>query len=91
MAAALPTTERFAISDKIVIGRVPGALTSTVAVGHLSVSRPPLMTWVRDGGIESFQAGTHTRFRRDEVLRVRADRGMTGPGTGTGARPPTMH
>ncbi len=91
MAAALPTTERFAIRDKIVIGRVPEALTSTVAADLLSVSRPTLMTWVRDGGIESFKAGMHTRFRRDEALRARADRGMTGPGTGTCARPPTMH
>lgn len=51
MAAALPTTERFAISDKIVIGRVPEALTSTVAADLLSVSRPTLMMWVRDGEI----------------------------------------
>ena len=60
--------------DEIVIGRMPEELTSTVAADLLSVSRPTLMKWVRDGEIESFKVGTHTRFHRDEVLRMRTAR-----------------
>lgn len=56
----------------VTIGRVPNELTSTVAADLLGVSRPTLMKLARDGEIASFKVGTHTRFQRDEVLRVRA-------------------
>ena len=56
---------------EVTIGRMPEELTSTVAADLLGVSRPTLMKWVHDDEIASFKVGTHTRFRRDEVLRVR--------------------
>ncbi|MGO1895894.1 MAG: helix-turn-helix domain-containing protein [Brachybacterium sp.] len=56
----------------VTIGRMPDELTSTVAADLLGVSRPTLMKLARDGEIASFKVGTHTRFQRDEVLRVRA-------------------
>lgn len=56
---------------EVTIGRMPEELTSTVAADLLGVSRPTLMKWVHDDEIASFMVGTHTRFRRDEVLRVR--------------------
>lgn len=59
---------------EVVIGRMPEELTSTVAADLLGVSRPTVMKWVRDGEIEAFKVGTHTRFHRDEVLRVRTAR-----------------
>lgn len=30
------------------------------------------MKWARDGEIDSFKVGSHTRCQRDEVLRVRS-------------------
>ena len=42
-----------------------------VAADLLGVSRPTLMKLAREGEIDSFKVGTHTRFKRDEVLRVR--------------------
>lgn len=56
---------------EVTIGRMPEELTSTVAADLLGISRPTLMKWVHDDEIASFKVGTHTRFRRDEVLRVR--------------------
>lgn len=56
---------------EVTIGRMPEELTSTVAADLLGVSRPTLMKWVHDDEIASFKVGTHTRFQRDEVLRVR--------------------
>lgn len=56
---------------EVTIGRMPEELTSTVAADLLGVSRPTLMKWTHDDEIASFKVGTHTRFRRDEVLRVR--------------------
>lgn len=58
----------------VTIGRMPDELTSTVAADLLGISRPTLMKLARDGEIASFKVGTHTRFRRDEVLRVRGRR-----------------
>ncbi|MGP9846331.1 helix-turn-helix domain-containing protein [Brachybacterium sp. 107] len=56
---------------EVTICRMPEELTSTVTADLLGVSRPTLMKWVHDDEISSFKVGTHTRFRRDEVLRVR--------------------
>jgi len=64
------------ISDAtgVTISRLPEELTSTVAAELLDVSRPTLMKWAREGTIDSFKVGTHTRFARDEVLRLRKAR-----------------
>lgn len=54
----------------VTIGELPAELTSTVAADILGVSRPTLMKWAREGVIDSFSVGTHTRFRRDDVLAM---------------------
>lgn len=56
---------------EVTIGRVPDVLTSSVAADLLSVSRPTLMKWAHEGKIDSFKVGTHTRFAREEVMRMR--------------------
>jgi len=68
----LRTLHSIASDGEVTIGRMPDHLTSTVAADVLGVSRPTLMKWARIGEIDSFKVGSHTRFRRDEVLRVRA-------------------
>lgn len=67
----LSTLASIADTGEVSIGRTPEDLTSTVAADLLGVSRPTLMKWARQGEIDSFTVGTHTRFKRDEVLRVR--------------------
>ncbi|WP_218121324.1 helix-turn-helix domain-containing protein [Actinomyces ruminicola] len=59
---------------EVTIGRVPDELTSTVAADMLGVSRPTLLKWSRDGVIDSFKVGTHTRFCREDVVRLRYER-----------------
>ena len=54
------------------IGPRPEELTSTFAAELLGVSHPTLMKWARAGEIGSFAVGSHTRFRREKVRRVRA-------------------
>lgn len=70
----LATLQSVAHRGEVVIGRVPDELTSTVAAEMLGVSRPTLMKWAREGAIPSHRVGTHTRFRREDVLRLRAER-----------------
>lgn len=67
----LNTLASIADTGEVSIGRTPENLTSTVAADLLGVSRPTLMKWAREGEIDSFKVRTHTRFKRDEVLRVR--------------------
>ncbi|MCF2570751.1 helix-turn-helix domain-containing protein [Brevibacterium sp. UCMA 11754] len=59
---------------EVSIGRVPDELTSTVAADMLGISRPTLMKWANDKKIDSFTVGTHSRFKREEVLRVQKQR-----------------
>lgn len=58
-------------NGEVSIQRVPAEITSTVAADMLGVSRTTLMKWARSGEIDSFKVGSHTRFKRDEVLRMR--------------------
>lgn len=60
--------------DSVAIGRMPEELTSTVAADLLGVSRPTLMKLAKNGEIPSFKVGTHTRFKRDDILVARAAR-----------------
>lgn len=53
---------------------IPEQLTSTAAADLLGVSRPTVMTWAREGRLASFRVGTHRRFPREDVLRLRDDR-----------------
>lgn len=56
------------------IAQTPEELTSTVAANLLGVSRPTLLRWAREGMIDSFTVGSHARFRRTDVLRLREER-----------------
>ncbi|UZD63599.1 helix-turn-helix domain-containing protein [Brevibacterium sp. JSBI002] len=67
----LHALESVARHGEVSIGQTPAELTSTVAADMLGISRPTLMKWVRDKKISSFAVGTHTRFSRDEVLKVK--------------------
>ena len=89
----LATLTSVAENGEATIGRLPDELTSTVAADILSVSRPTLMKWVRQGRIDSFKVGTHTRFKREDVLRLQAERMeerraafAAGPGVARGRR-----
>lgn len=68
------TLASIAKSGEVSIGRVPDELTSTVAADMLGVSRPTLMKWVKEGKIASHKVGSHTRFRREDVLSLRDER-----------------
>lgn len=72
----LRTLASIAGSGEVTIGRMPPELTSTVAADLLGVSRPTLMKWAHDGAIDSFKVGSHTRFRRDDVLQLREVRAL---------------
>ena len=59
---------------EVTISRVPEELTSTVAAEILGVSRPTLMKWAKEGKIATHKRGTHNRFRRDDVLKLKQQR-----------------
>ncbi|MDK6814686.1 helix-turn-helix domain-containing protein [Corynebacterium sp. UMB6689] len=59
---------------EITISRVPEELTSTVAAEILGVSRPTLMKWAKEGAIATHKRGTHARFKRDDVLKLKQQR-----------------
>ena len=70
----MATLASVAEHGEVTIGRLPEELTSTVAAELLSVSRPTLMKWVGDGRITGFKVGSHTRFKREDVFRLREER-----------------
>ncbi|WP_312899452.1 helix-turn-helix domain-containing protein [Corynebacterium variabile] len=70
----LDTLTSVAQNGEVSISRVPEEITSTVAADMLGVSRTTLMKWARSGKIDSFKVGSHTRFKRDEVLRMQRER-----------------
>lgn len=72
--ALLDALSSIAEEGEVVIGRVPAELTSTVAADMLGVSRPTLLRWSREGVIDSFKVGSHTRFRREDVIAFRVAR-----------------
>ncbi|MTD98610.1 helix-turn-helix domain-containing protein [Corynebacterium guaraldiae] len=59
---------------EVTISRVPEELTSTVAAELLGVSRPTLMKWAKGGKIVTHKRGTHTRFKREDVLQLKRQR-----------------
>ena len=70
----LATLASVAQTGEATIGQLPDELTSTVAAEVLNVSRPTLMKWTREGRINSFKVGSHARFKREDVLRLLAER-----------------
>ncbi|WP_311523690.1 helix-turn-helix domain-containing protein [uncultured Corynebacterium sp.] len=58
-------------NGEVAIMRMPAELTSTSAAEILGVSRPTLMKWAKEGKVDSFKVGTHTRFNRGDILALR--------------------
>lgn len=58
----------------VTVGSIPEIITTTVAADQLGISRTTLMKHVRNGEIPSFQVGSHTKLRRDDVLAFRKAR-----------------
>lgn len=65
-----------ALSDHgiVTVGTMPAELTSNTAAGVLGISRPTILKLAREGELASFKVGTHTRFRRDDVLEFKQRR-----------------
>lgn len=59
---------------EVTISRIPEELTSTVAAELLGVSRPTLMKWAKEGKIATHKRGTHSRFKREDVLQLKRQR-----------------
>lgn len=59
---------------QVVIGSIPGQLTTTVAAELIGVSRTTVLKMVADGELSHTKVGTHTRLDRDDVLAVRRAR-----------------
>lgn len=70
----IETLKALADNGEVFIGQMPEELTSTVAADTLGVSRPTLMKWVRERKIDSYKIGTHSRFKRDDVLALKKQR-----------------
>lgn len=58
-------------NGEVAIMRMPAELTSTSAAEILGISRPTLMKWAKEGKVDSFKVGTHTRFNRGDILALR--------------------
>lgn len=63
-----------ATNGSVSIGTLPEELTSNTAADVIGVSRPTLLKFAKAGEISAFKVGSHTRFRRDDVLKFRAKR-----------------
>ncbi|REE04256.1 helix-turn-helix domain-containing protein [Citricoccus muralis] len=63
-----------AINGSVTVATLPDELTSNTAADVLGVSRPTLLKLARDGEVDSFSVGTHTRFKRDIILAFKAKR-----------------
>ena len=70
----LAALRSLALNGQVTIGKIPNELTSTMAAEILSVSRPTLMKWVHSGDIDSYKVGSHTRFKRADVLALKKHR-----------------
>lgn len=63
-----------AANGSVSVRTLPDELTSNTAAEVLGVSRPTLLKLAKDGEIDSFRVGTHTRFKRDDVLALKTKR-----------------
>jgi excisionase family DNA binding protein len=69
--------EQVASGATFTIGTLPKELTTTVAAEQLGISRMTLMKFIREGELQAYKVGTHTRVRTADVLalrQLRADR-----------------
>lgn len=67
----LETLEALANKEKVILEPVPEDMSSTEAAKLLRISRSTLLNWVKDGRIDYFQVGTHKRFLKDDVYRLK--------------------
>lgn len=63
-----------AANGSVTVGTMPDELTSNTAADVLGVSRPTLLKLAKNGEVESFKVGTHTRFKRGDVMAFKAKR-----------------
>lgn len=63
--------ENLAAGHAVTVTTIPKVLTSTAAADMIGISRTTLMRHARAGEIPSHKVGTHTRFRREDVLKFR--------------------
>jgi len=66
--------QALAANGSVTVATLPDELTSNTAAEVLGVSRPTLLKLAKDGKINSFKVGTHSRFKREEVLAFKAER-----------------
>lgn len=66
--------QALAAGHAVTVTTIPDVLTSTVAAEIIGVSRTTLMRHSRAGEIPSHKVGTHTRFRREDVMRFREEK-----------------
>jgi len=58
----------------VTLGTIPRELTSNTAADLLGVSRPTLLKIARNDEVPSFKVGTHTRFKREDILALKLQR-----------------
>lgn len=63
-----------AANGHVTLGTLPDELTSNTAADVLGVSRPTLLKLARNGEVPSSKVGSHTRFKRDDVIAFKAKR-----------------
>ena len=63
-----------ASNGAVTVSELPEELSSTTAADVIGVSRPTVMKWAANGELTSHKVGTHTRFRREDVLAFKTDR-----------------
>lgn len=68
------TCQALALHGHVTVGALPEDLTSNTAAELLGISRPTLLKLARNGEIDSFKVGSHTRFKRDDVLKFNEQR-----------------
>ncbi|WP_018297300.1 helix-turn-helix domain-containing protein [Corynebacterium lubricantis] len=73
-ALLLQALHSIAESGEFTVSRMPEELSSTTAADFLGISRPTLMKWAKEGAIPSHKVKSHTRFRREDVLKFKAQR-----------------
>lgn len=68
------TLESIGRNEGVRISHVPEELTSTTAADLLGVSRPTLLKWATDGVLPAHKVGSHTRFKRTDVVELKSRR-----------------
>lgn len=63
--------EVIATAGSVSISVLPQELTSNVAAELLGISRPTLLKLAREGKIDSFSTGSHTRFSQEAILKFK--------------------